>query len=160
MELEDKIYLTKEGLKKLEQEYESLKRDKKAKAKDESPTNAPSQSVDSEFSTFQEDLSLLESRIEELEIILKKHTLIIPPPKQSQKIVFVGAIVTVEVEGQRDEFTIVGSLEANPMFGRISNESPVGNALLGHGVGDEVKVCSAVITIYKIKKITYRINIR
>lgn len=153
---ENKIYLTREGLQKLEQEYEELKQSKKLKTKDEAPTTTPSQGLDSEFSTFQEDLSFLESRIEELETILKSYTLISPPPRSYRRIVLIGATVAVEVEGQKDEFTIVGPLEANPMLGKISYESPAGKALLGRKVGDEVNVQSAVTTIYRIKKITYR----
>jgi len=67
-----------------------------------------------------------------------------------------GATILVEIEGQKDEFTIVGSLEANPMLGRISNASPVGRCLLGHKVGDEVKIQSAVVSVYKIMKIIYK----
>ena len=72
-----------------------------------------------------------------------------------QNIVNLGATVLVEVDGQNDEFMIVGSLEANPAIGKISNESPVGRMLLGHRVGDEVVVSSPIQTVYKIKKIKY-----
>lgn len=157
MESEDKIYLTKEGLEKFQKEFERLKKLKELKTKGETPVAFPSQGIDAEYTTFQEDLNLLESRLEELETILKKRTLIAPPPRKQRRIVSLGATVIVEVEGQRDEFTIVGSLEADPMLGKISNESPVGKALLGHRAGDEIKVQSAVTTIYKIKKITYKI---
>ncbi len=154
---EDKIYLTREGLKKFEQEFASLKQTKKLKAKEERPTNASLQGIDSEFSAFEEDLSLLESRIEELDTILKNYTLITLPTRTSRRVIFIGATVIVEVQGQKDEFTIVGSLEANPMLGRISNKSPVGMSLLGHKVGDEVRVQSAIVTVYKIKKIIYKL---
>jgi len=157
MDLEREIYLTKEGLRKLEQEYEELKNLKSRKAKEDAPTTVASLEVDPEYLAFQDDLNLLESRIVELEIILKNYKLIDPPGKGAHKEVFLGATVIVEVEGQEDEFTIVGSLEANPMFGKISNESPVGRALLGRKIGEEVKVQSAIVSIYKIKKITYRL---
>jgi len=94
----------------------------------------------------------------ELENILKNTELITAPPKEKQNIVNLGATVFVKVDGQTDEFTIVGTLEADPALGRISNESPVGRALLGHKTGDEVLVSSPIKTIYKIRKIKYRIS--
>jgi len=157
MDLEREIYLTKEGLNKLEQEYEELKALKSQRTKEDAPTTAASLEVDSEYLAFQDDLNLLESRIADLETILKNYKLITPPSKGVHREVLLGTTVIVEVEGQEDEFTIVGSLEANPMLGKISNESPVGRALLGRRTGEEVRVQSAVVTIYKIKKITYRI---
>ena len=153
---DSKIYLTKDGLKKLEQEHQSLRQMKRTKTKDESLVAGSLNLSDSEFSIFQEDINLLEARVEELENILKNYTIIVTPPKSQQKVVFIGATICVEIEGQKDEFTIVGSLEANPMFGRISNSSPVGMSLLGHKVGDEVKVQSAVVSVYKIRKIIYQ----
>ncbi|MBU1045634.1 GreA/GreB family elongation factor [Patescibacteria group bacterium] len=157
MDLEREIYLTKEGLRKLEQEYEELKALKSQRTKENAPTTAASLEIDSEYLAFQDDLNLLESRIAELETILKNYQLIAAPSKGAHKEVSLGATVVVEIEGQEDEFTIVGSLEANPMLGRISNESPVGKALLGRKTGEEVKVQSAVATVYKIKKITYQL---
>ena len=62
------------------------------------------------------------------------------------------------MDGQKDEFVIVGTLEANPALGKISNESPVGKALLGHKIGDEVVVSSPMKTTYKIRNIKYEIN--
>jgi len=155
MEVENKQYLTKRGLKKLEQELEDLKNARDVKKKDEAVIPS-SQTIDSEFATFQEDLNLLEARIDELESIIRNYTLIVLPPTYRRKIVELGATVTLEVEGQKTEFTIVGPIEANPMLGRISHESPVGKSLLGSKAGDEVKVQSAVKTIYKIKKIIYK----
>ena len=69
-----------------------------------------------------------------------------------------GAKVKIDIAGKKDEFMIVGTLEANPSLGKISNESPVGRALLGHKVGDEIVVSSPMKTTYKIKKIKYEIN--
>ena len=50
-----------------------------------------------------------------------------------------GSQIVVEVDGERENYTVVGSAEANPAEGRISNESPVGRALLGHRAGDKVR---------------------
>jgi len=151
---EKKFYLTKEGWERVKKEYKDLKELKLAKTKGESPKILHSEDLNPEYLAFQEDISFLESRIIELENTLKNVELIKPPKKQN--IVDLGATVLVEVDGQNDEFTLVGSLEANPTVGKISNESPVGKALLGHQTGDNVVVSSPIQTTYKIKKIKYR----
>ncbi len=155
MNTENKIYLTKEGLKKLEKELEKIKKTKERKKK-EGKFAPSSQAADPEFTNFQQDLQLIEARIEELENVLKNYTLIKKPSKNKEGEVLIGATVVVEVDGQEDEFTIVGTMEANPVLGMISNESPVGRALLEKKEGDEVLVQSAVETTYKIKKIFYK----
>ena len=66
-----------------------------------------------------------------------------------------GAKVRVEIKGKINEFVIVGSVEANPEQGKISNESPAGKALLGHKVGDEVAIDLPGKLSYKIKGIRY-----
>lgn len=152
---EKKFFLTKEGLERFKKEYQDLKNLRLAKTKKDVPNILESEDVNPEYLAFQEDLSVLEARITELEYILKNAELIKIPPKTKQNIVDLGAHVTVEVDGQKDEFIIVGPLEANPAVGKISNESPVGKALLGHKVGDEVFISSPVKTNYKILKIKY-----
>ena len=153
---EKKFYLTKEGLAKIKKEHEDLKALKLAKTAGEIPKIWHSEDLNPEYLSFQEDLSFLEVRIAELENILRNAELIKPLPKNKQSIVSLGAKVLVQVDGQTDEFTIVGSFEANPSLGKISNESPVGKALLGHRVGEEVLVSSPIRTIYKIRKIKYQ----
>ena len=80
------------------------------------------------------------------------------PARDKQSIVGLGAKVKIDVDGQRDEFVLVGTLEANPALGKISNESPVGRALLGHKIGDEVVVSSPIKITYKIKDIKYEVS--
>jgi len=150
-----KFYLTKEGLEKIKKEYRNLRNLRLAKTKGEAPKIFESEDLNPEYLSFQEDLSFLESRIVELEYILKNTLLIRPPAGKRQNIIDLGAKVTVEVSNQIDEFTIVGSLEADPALGKISNESPVGRALLGHRKGEEISVSSPIETIYKIRKIRY-----
>lgn len=152
---EKKFYLTKEGLEKIKKEYQNLKSLKLSKTKGEVPKIWHSEDLNPEYLSFQEDLGFLESRIIELKYILKNAELIKLPSKEKQNVVDLGARVAVEVEGQTDEFEIIGTLEANPSLGKISNESPVGKALFGHRAGDEVVVSSPIKTIYKIKKIKY-----
>jgi len=156
--MDKKFYLTKEGLERFKKEYQTLKLLKLAKLKGEAPKILHSDEMSAEYLAFKEDMDLLESRLFELEYILKNFVLIKKPPKEKQDIVDLGATVVVGVNGQEDEFTIVGTLEADPSIGKISNESPVGKALLGHKVGDEVVVSSPNKTIYKIKRIIYKVS--
>lgn len=155
---EKKFYLTKQGLEKIKREYQDLKELKLAKTKGESPKVLHSEDLNPEYLAFQEDVSFLEARMVELENTFKNVELIKLPKKEKQNVIDLGATVLVSVDGQNDEFTLIGSLEANPSIGKISNESPVGRALLGHRVGDEVVVSSPIKTTYKIKKIKYKIS--
>ncbi len=155
MEERKKFYLTKKGLEDIKKEYKVLKSLRLAKTKGEAPKIWESEDLNPEYLSFQEDLSFLETRAAELENILKNVELIKHPSKEKSKVINLGATVVVEVEGDEDEFTIVGTLEANPSLGKISNESPVGKTLLGHKMGDGVIISSPVKTIYKIKKIRY-----
>lgn len=151
---ERKFYLTRKGLNDVKKEFEILKEIREAKTKGEAPKILESEDLNPEYVSFQEDLSFLESRLAELENVLKNVVLIKTP--SSKDIVSLGARVMVEIDGEeKTEFEIVGTLEANPSLGRISNESPVGRAILGHKIGDEVVVSSPIKTIYKIKNIKY-----
>jgi len=152
----EKFYLTKEGLERFKKEYQELKNLRELKTRGEIPKILHSEDLNPEYFSLQEDLSFLEFRIAELEEILKNAQLIKAPPKEKQNIVNLGAIVTLEEsDGQINEFMIVGSLEANPNEGKISSESPVGKAIFGKKVGDEILITSPIRVIYKIKKIKY-----
>jgi len=154
-----KFYLTKEGLEKIEKEYRELKKIRFAKIKGESPKIWHSEDLNPEYLSFQEDLNFLESRIAELEYILKNVALIKIPPKEKQNIVDLGATVTLEeADGQINEFMIVETLEANPGEGKISSESPVGKSILRKKIGDEVMITSPIKVVYKIKKIKYQLS--
>jgi len=155
MMTEQKFYLTKEGLEKLEQEFKRLLALKQEKLQTDIPIAFHSEELDTEFVAFKEDLELLEDRTTEVEYILKNYELIKPPAKSQQKIISIGATVLVEVNGQNEEFKIVGTLEADPNLCKISNESPVGKALLGKKEGDIVFVNSETKTAYKILKVKY-----
>lgn len=158
--MEGKIfYVTKEKLQELRQEYEELiDFEHKRSVGQEAPKVFESENLNPEFVSFQEDVGFLRSRIDELKNIIDHHELIKNPPKDRQNFVGMGAKVRLDVDGQKDEFIIVGTLEANPALGKISNESPVGRALLGHRVGEEVVVSSPVKVTYKIKNIKYEIS--
>ncbi|OGY29555.1 MAG: transcription elongation factor GreA [Candidatus Woykebacteria bacterium RIFCSPLOWO2_01_FULL_43_14] len=148
-----KMYLTKETLDKLKQELEHLTNVKRkevtariAKAREYGDI-----SENSEYDAARDDQSFIEGRIAELQEILKDSKVLEKP--SSTDFVSIGSCVVVEVDGQNDEFEIVSSIEANPIQGRISNESLVGKALLGSKVGDTITVSSTIKATYKILEI-------
>ena len=151
-----KHYLTKKGLEKIEKEYKDLIEFKKMKIKGKVPATWESADVNPDYLAFQEDMTLLESRLSEYENILNNMEIIKTPSKLKQGEIGLGATVLCEIGGVKDEFTIVGPLESNPGVGRISHESPVGKALIGHRKGEDVTVQSSVHVTYKILKISYK----
>jgi len=154
--LEEKnYYLTRQGLKKVKKEYEELKQIKLSKTKGEAPVVLHSEDVNPEFLSLQEDIGLLDIKMAELEMIIKNARLIKAPAKNSQAAVDLGAKVLVDINGRDNEFTIVGTLEADPNLGMISNESPVGKVLIGKKVGDRIALASPAKMVYRIKKISY-----
>lgn len=149
-----KMYLTKETIEKLQQELDYLSNTKRkevsariAKAREYGDI-----SENSEYDAAREDQSFTEGRIVELQEILKDSKVLEKP--QNNDSVNIGSKVKVEVDGQHDEFEIVSSIEANPLQGRISNESLVGKALLGTKVGDVITVSSTIKATYKILEIS------
>jgi len=145
-----KFYLTKEGLEKFKKEYEELKKIAEIKARESVPEIFHSEEINSEYLEYQEDNELLQSRLAELKNILEDAEIIKSSRKKS-KIVELGSIISVRTSrGKPEKFILVGSLEADPSSGKISNESPVGKALMGHKVGDVVSVQSAEKYTYKI----------
>lgn len=153
------FYITKVKLHELQKEYNELaEKEKQATIGHEAPKVFESEDMNPEFVSFQEDIGFLRSRMDELRNILDHHEIIKNPSRDQQRIIGVGASVKIDVNGEKDEFTIVGTLEANPALGKISNESPVGKALLGHKVGDEIMISSPAKTIYKIKGIKYEVS--
>jgi len=151
-----KYYLTKEGLKKIKKEYQKLLKTKKAVLQKEAPPFLHSEELNTEFIAFKENSDYLNSRLEELDYIFNNYEIIKKPGSQEErKKVNLGAKVLIEINNQEDEFMIVGTLEADPSAGKISNESPVGRALLGHKEGDEISISAPASLTYKIKKISY-----
>ncbi|MFH1462698.1 MAG: GreA/GreB family elongation factor [bacterium] len=153
---ETKFYLTKQGLERIKKEYRDLKELKLAKTKGESPKVLHSEDLNPEYLAFQEDLNFLETRLLEIDNVLKNVELIKLPPKEKQGAVGLGATVTVEIDGEIDEFKIVGTLEADPSNKKISNESPIGQALLGRRVNETVMPKTPIVNhACKITKIKY-----
>ena len=161
MSEEKKFYLTEKGLRKLKREYRQLRKIRKSKAKGEVPQILHSEDVNPEYLVFQEDLSFLEDKISELKHILKNTDIIKPPPPQEQGQVALGALVKMKLDGKTNQFKIVGTLEANPAKKRISDESPLGKALMGSKVGETVKIDNEKIHhTCKILKVKYPSGIK
>lgn len=151
---QDKIFLTAEGLETLQKEHNELVSVKRkevieriAKAREYGDI-----SENSEYDSAREEQSFIEGRILEVEDILKNYQVVDSTSSKEQ--VEIGSKVVVEVDGQKDEFVIVSSVEANPMEGKISYESIVGRALLDKKIGDIVTVASTVKATYKILDIS------
>jgi transcription elongation factor GreA len=139
----DKVYLTPEGKEKLRQELDYLTNEKRP-ALAERLRHAIQQgdlSENADYQTAKEDQGFLEGRIREVESMLLD-AVIIEQAKVSKDQVGLGNEVTVTEEGEDDPetFFIVGAAEADPANGRISNESPLGQALLDRKVGERVMV--------------------
>lgn len=150
-------YLTKEGLKKVKKRLQYLKEVRAAKTKGETPPVLESEDLNPEYLSLQEDLDLLERKIEKLEGVIKNAKLITFPPRKERDRVGLGATVSVELDGEVDEFKIVGTMEADPTENKISNESPIGRALIGKKKGDETVVKTQLVNHKcKIKKIKYK----
>jgi len=152
----EKFYLTKEGLEKLKKEYRELQKIVQIKVHEKIPEFFHSEELNPEYIAYREDNELLQARLADLKYILKNAELIKTPLKEKQNIVNLGAHVTVELDGELDEFTIVGSLETDPANKKISNESPIGQALIGKRVGETVIIKTPIVNhSCKILKIKY-----
>ncbi len=138
----DKYYLTKERAEELKQELETLKSQKRLEVADrlKQAKEFGDLSENSEYSEAREEQSRVETRISELEDILKKVVLIKNEKSAGTDSVFIGSTVTVRKNGQAYTYRIVGSNEAKPEEGKISNESPLGHAFLDKKVGESVVV--------------------
>lgn len=158
--MDEKIfYVTKLKLQEIKKEYQDLLEvEHKKSLGHETPKVLESEDLNPEFVSFQEDIGFLRARVDELKNIIDNHELIKIPSKDRQGVVAVGAKVKIDIGGKKDEFVIVGTLEANPAMGKISNESPVGKALLGCKIGDEVIIPTPAKMTYKIKSIKYEIS--
>lgn len=141
------ILLTEEGFKKIEDELELLKtvRRKEVAERIKVAISFGDISENSEYDEAKNEQAQLEERILKLENILRV-AVIIDESSIDTNLVTVGSVVKIEFkdaltdEIEEDEYTIVGSAEADPSESKISNESPIGKALLGKVVGDEIDV--------------------
>lgn len=136
-------YLTRQGYDKLQEELEYLRTVRRKEVADRLHEALEGGDLgvdpDAEYEAAKNEQAFVEGRIKELEILLSNAKVVDAPEKAD--VVQVGAKVTVqEGDFEPEEYVIVGAAEANPREGRVSNESPLGKALLGHKAGDVVKV--------------------
>jgi transcription elongation factor GreA len=144
---EKPVLLTKDGLKALEDELQQLvsvrrgevaERIRQARDFGDIAENA-------EYTEAKNEQSLLEGRIQTLEVMVRNAVMIEEEPRQ-KGVVAAGSQVRVSSDEGEESYTIVGAAEADPLGGRISNESPLGRAMLGHKAGDEVEWTSPMGT--------------
>ena len=154
---EQEVLLTAEGLKRLEEELENLKttRRKEVAARIKQAIEFGDISENSEYEDAKNEQAFIEGSILDLDKKLR-HAKVIDSAEEGGETVKIGSTVILEdVEmGDKMEYTIFGSMEADPMKAKISNESPVGLAILGKSVGAVVDVEAPVGSIqYKIVNI-------
>ena len=130
--------LTQEGKEKLEEELHYLETEKRAEIGERIKVAREFGDIseNSEYDDAKNEQGMMEARIAEISRILSEAT-VVNTPKRSSK-VNIGCVVTVDMNGRERVFTIVGGAESDAAEGKISNESPVGQALLGCKKGDEV----------------------
>lgn len=152
--MKDIFQLTAEGVKELEKEMATLVADRSnVAARIKLAREFGDLSENAEYSAARQEQERAEIRISEIDHILKNGK-VIESPKDKNKVELGN---TVELKGPKGSkaFTIVGSVEANPLTGKISNESPIGMALLGKKLGEEVEIVThADKTTYKITTIS------
>ena len=138
-----KVVLTYEGLKKMEEELENLKtvRRKEVAEKIKEARGQGDLSENAEYDAAKEEQGEIEARIVQLGNMLRNAE-VIDGTEVNSDIISIGNTVTIYDEEFEDEdtYTIVGSAEADPMEGRISNESPMGIGLLGRKKGERVSI--------------------
>jgi len=137
-------FLTKEGFKKLQEELDYLRTVKRQEVAERLHEAMEGGELieNAEYEAAKNEQAFVEGRIQELDLLLATAQIIEENGKSKKSdVVQVGSKVTIK-EGNFDAetFTIVGAAEANPRQGKISNESPIGKAILGHKAGDVVKV--------------------
>lgn len=152
--MDDKKVFTQEGLNNLIKELDELKNVKRKEVADriKSAKEFGDLSENAEYQEAKEQQAFVEGRILELENLIK--TAVVAESSGQRQTVGIGSHVEVQKDGQIMNFTIVGSTEADPVNKKISHESPLGQSLLSHKVGDEVEVkLPNGVAKYKIVKI-------
>jgi transcription elongation factor GreA len=151
---EQNVYLTPEGLQKLKEELADLKERGRRQVAERIKTAKEfgDLSENAEYHAAKEEQSFIEGRISELEELIRRASVIKKSTAKDE--VAIGSTVEVKINGGHGVFTIVGSAEADPTSGKISNESPLGRALLGKAEGEQIQVEAPGGTVsYTIHKI-------
>jgi transcription elongation factor GreA len=147
-------FLTKEGFQKLQEELDHLKTVKRQEVADRLHEAMEGGELieNAEYEAAKNEQAFVEGRIQELEMLLATARVIEPESGENPSgVVAVGSTVTIQEQGfDAETYTIVGAAEANPREGKISNESPIGKAILNREVGESVPVETPSGT-YKVK---------
>ena len=147
-------FLTKEGFQKLQEELDHLRTVKRQEVADRLHEAMEGGELieNAEYEAAKNEQAFVEGRIQELEMLLATARVIEPEDKnRPDGTVVVGSTVTIQEQGfEAETYTIVGAAEANPQEGKISNESPIGKAILNREVGETVPVKTPSGT-YKVK---------
>ena len=155
--MDKKNILTYQGLKKLEDELQELKVVKRQEVaqKIKEAREQGDLSENAEYDAAKDEQRDIEARIEDIEKILKNAEVVVEEEVELDKISVGCTVRILDCEFNEElEYKIVGSTEANSLKGKISNESPVGRALIGAKVGDTVKVETQVGDLeYKVLEI-------
>ena len=151
-----KIYLTKKGLEDLQEEYDTISKKRRPEVVERlaAAREMGDLSENAEYTAAREELSFIDGRLEELEELLKQVELINDGNHKTQN-VDLGSHVVVKIGNKEENFTLVGEWEADPIERKISHESPLGKALFGKAVGDEIEFeAPAGKMLYKIVSIS------
>lgn len=149
--MDNNYILTEEGKAKLEEELHYLETEKRAEIGERIRVAREFGDIseNSEYDDAKNEQGMMEARIAEITRILGVAT-VVTTPKRSNK-VNIGSRVTVDMGGREREFTIVGGAESDSAAGKISNESPVGAALLGCKKDEEVEAQGPTGRVIKMK---------
>ncbi len=143
------VALTAEGKKELEQELEALIAERPVIAeKIATARSFGDLSENEEYSSARNEQKMAESRILEIQELLKNAKVIRGGKKDK---VALGVTVVLDFGGKKVEYTLVGPTEANPLEGKISNESPIGKALLGKSAGEDFEFNGKKVKVLEIK---------
>lgn len=149
-------FLTRQGHQKLQEELDYLRTVKRQEVANRLHEAMEGGELieDAEYEAAKNEQAFVEGRIQELEMLLANARVI--EETGSMDVVQVGARVTIkEDDNEAEVYTIVGPAEANPRDGRVSNESPLGRAVMDHRAGDKVRVDapggSFIVTIVKVE---------
>ena len=149
-----KIQLTQKGYDDLKIEHEDLLKNKKPKAIERlgKARSMGDLAENSEYAAAKEELAFVDGKIREIEEIFENAVVVDSPTNKTQ--VEIGNVVIVEAQDKTEEFQIVGEFEADPMNKKLSQNSPIGQALINKKVGDlvEVKIPAGTVQ-YKIIEI-------
>src|SRR5512140_3767823 len=152
-------FLTKEGFQRLQEELDQLRNVKRQEVADRLHEAMEGGELieNAEYEAAKNEQAFVEGRIQELEMLLATARVIEEEEKNHRDgLVSVGCTVTIQEQGfETESYTIVGAAEASPREGKMSNESPIGKAILNHEVGETVNVETPSGT-YKVKIISVK----